>query len=89
MSPLKVFEYMAAGKAIICSDLPVIREVLDNGRNAKLCPPEDVDEWERALVFLYSNSEIRKEIADNAKSDFNQHYSWQIRAKKILMNCGY
>ena len=33
---MKMFEYMAAGRAIVSSDLPVIREVL-NERNAVFC----------------------------------------------------
>jgi glycosyltransferase involved in cell wall biosynthesis len=37
-SPMKMFEYMAAGRAIVTSDLPVIREVL-NDRNAVFCEP--------------------------------------------------
>ena len=39
-SPMKMFEYMACRRAILSSDLPVMREVL-NETNAVLCPPED------------------------------------------------
>ena len=40
-SPMKMFDYLAAGRAIVTSDLPVFHEVL-NERNAVFCPPEDV-----------------------------------------------
>src|SRR5262249_13241169 len=40
-SPLKLFEYMAAGRPIVASDLPSLREVLTGGRNAVLVPPDD------------------------------------------------
>ena len=43
--PLKVFDYMAAGKPIICSDHPVLREILSHGRDALLCAPTDVTGW--------------------------------------------
>ena len=43
-SPMKMFEYMAVGRAIISSDLPVIHEVLDN-ETAFFCPPEDSSAW--------------------------------------------
>ncbi len=46
-SPMKMFEYLAAGRAIVASDLPVFREVL-NERNAVLCPPERPAAWEGA-----------------------------------------
>ena len=48
MSPMKIFEYMAAGKAIVCSDHPVLREVLTHRVNCWLAPPADVDAWCRA-----------------------------------------
>ncbi len=50
-SPMKMFEYMACKRAIISSDLPVIREVL-NPSNALLCPPEDIEAWSQALGRL-------------------------------------
>lgn len=84
MSPLKVFEYMASGKAIICSDIPVLKEVLDHGRNAILCDPEDIDSWENALLYLYENETERIRIGDNAKSDLISNYTWYSRVQKIL-----
>ena len=42
-SPLKLFEYMAAGRAIVASDLPAIREVLRDGENALLVTPGDAE----------------------------------------------
>ncbi len=40
-SPLKLFEYLAAGRPIVASDLPALREVLRDGANAWLVPPDD------------------------------------------------
>ena len=52
-SPMKMFEYMAAGRAILSSDLPVLREVLGEA-NAVLCPPPPAGAaaWEAALARL-------------------------------------
>jgi glycosyltransferase involved in cell wall biosynthesis len=88
MSPLKIFEYMAAGKAIICSDIPVIREILVDGQNALLCPSENIDSWEKALVLLSENDEIRKNLGETAKNDFLAHYTWSSRAKRVLQDIG-
>lgn len=85
MSPLKVFEYMAAGKAIVCSDIPVLREVLEDGRNALLCHPEDIDSWEKALMLLCKNEKMRSQLAENAKMDFIHKYTWRSRAQNILL----
>jgi glycosyltransferase involved in cell wall biosynthesis len=53
-SPMKMFEYMAAGRAIITSDLPVIHEVL-NEETAYFCPPEDTKAWENCLAEILAN----------------------------------
>ena len=58
-SPLKLFEYMAAGKPIIASDLPVLKEILTHKRNSILCPPDDVNCWKKNLLELRDNKELR------------------------------
>jgi len=84
MSPLKVFEYMAAGKPIICSDLPVLREVLVDKQNALLCDPENIDSWEKALITLSGNESMRIQLGETAQKDFARRYSWRSRAEKLL-----
>ncbi|MFZ0532155.1 MAG: glycosyltransferase family 4 protein [Anaerolineales bacterium] len=81
-SPMKMFEYMACKRAIISSDLPVIREVL-NPSNALLCPPEDIDAWSQALGSLIFNEDKRYALAEQAWLDIQQ-YTWQERARKAL-----
>jgi glycosyltransferase involved in cell wall biosynthesis len=81
-SPMKMFEYMASKRAIISSDLPVIREVL-NPSNAMLCPPEDIGAWSEALGILIYDEDRRFALAEQAWRDI-QGYSWQVRARKAL-----
>jgi glycosyltransferase involved in cell wall biosynthesis len=81
-SPMKMFEYMACRRAIISSDLPVIREVL-NTSNAMLCPPEDVASWSQALGNLIYDEEKRQLLAEQAWSDI-QRYTWLERERKAL-----
>jgi glycosyltransferase involved in cell wall biosynthesis len=83
MSPLKIFEYMAAQKPILSSDLPVIREVLKDGENALLVAPSDVKAWVAALTRL-KDPELRKTLSDNAFRDLEVNYTWQKRARNIL-----
>ena len=84
MSPLKVFEYMALGKAMICSDLPVLHEVLTDQVNALLVPPADHDAWAQALSLLKENPELRARLGNAAKDEFMAHYTWEKRAAAVL-----
>lgn len=84
MSPMKIFEYMAAGKAMICSDLPVIREVLENNKSAILCDPEDISSWIAALTKLKNDHEFRKKLADQAFQQFKLKHTWIKRMENIL-----
>lgn len=81
-SPMKQFEYLAAGRAILSSDLPVLREVLNN-RNAVLLPPEDSAAWAQALRELAANPDRCRALGRQARSDAAQ-YSWTRRAERAL-----
>jgi glycosyltransferase involved in cell wall biosynthesis len=81
-SPMKMFEYMACGRAIITSNLPVIREVLSEA-NCVFCPPDDVDHWSTALESLIENAELRNMLGAQCKQDVSA-YTWVKRAEKAL-----
>ncbi|MFW6351376.1 MAG: glycosyltransferase family protein [Bacteroidota bacterium] len=83
MSPLKIFEYMSAGKAIIVSDMPVLREVLSS-QLAMLVSPDESEEWIKALDILEKNPELRKSLGDTALKSFLEKYTWDERATDIL-----
>jgi len=83
MSPLKLFEYMAQGKPILCADLPVLREVLTDGVNAVLCAPDDIDAWATALGDLHDRPERRRALGGSARADFLARYTWEQRARQI------
>jgi len=81
-SPMKQFEYLASGRAIIASDLPVFREVLNDG-NAVLLPPNDVAAWDEALNQLIADDSRRNSLAERARQDAAQ-YDWRDRARRLL-----
>jgi glycosyltransferase involved in cell wall biosynthesis len=84
MSPLKVFEYMAEGKALICSDIEVLHEVLESGVNCLMCPPDKPKAWVSALTKLNEDRELRDSLGGQALKDIRLKYSWQIRAETII-----
>lgn len=82
MSPLKIFEYMASRKAIVCSDLPVIREVL-NETNSILVGCDQLEQWIAAIKKL-QKKELRDKLATSAHNEFLRCYTWKIRAYNLL-----
>jgi glycosyltransferase involved in cell wall biosynthesis len=83
-SPMKMFEYMAAGRAIISSDLPVIREIL-NEQNAVFCSPDKLENWRLEIESLIHNETRRNELGNQARRDV-EGYTWVARAKTIMNN---
>jgi glycosyltransferase involved in cell wall biosynthesis len=83
-SPMKLFEYMAARRAIVSSDLPVLREVLRDGENALLVPPGDIEAWCRAIERLASGEDVRAKLGARAYEDFIGNYTWGKRAARVL-----
>ena len=83
-SPLKLFEYMAAGCAIVASDLPSLREILREGETALFAPPGDIVAWQAALQHLREDVALRKRLGEAARAEALREYSWAARAAKIL-----
>ena len=86
INPMKMFDYMAAGRAIVSSDLPVIHEVLDEN-NAVFCEPGSADAWEHALRDLFADEPRRLTLAVQARKDISE-YTWVARAKRALEGFG-
>ena len=81
-SPLKLFEYMAAERSIVASDLPSLREILNN-RNAVFFKPDSPESLATTVKMLLSHEELRETLARQARKDVLE-YTWDKRAKKIL-----
>ncbi len=81
-SPLKLFEYLAAGKPVVASDLPSLREIL-NSENSILVTPGSPDDLAEGIRKLIANPELSKMIAEKALVTVKD-YTWDKRAIKIL-----
>ncbi|MHC4474175.1 MAG: glycosyltransferase [Planctomycetota bacterium] len=84
MSPMKMFEYMSAGKAIISSNHRVLKEVLRHEVNALLVAPDHIEEWQLALQRLIDEPEFRKSLGKQALNNLKANYTWEKRADRVL-----
>ncbi|HJX72586.1 MAG: glycosyltransferase family 4 protein [Candidatus Deferrimicrobiaceae bacterium] len=81
-SPLKLFEYMAAGVPVVASDLPAFREVLRDGENAVLVPPGDPEALAAGIGRVLEDEALASRIAARAREEAAE-YTWDRRAGKI------
>jgi glycosyltransferase involved in cell wall biosynthesis len=81
-SPLKLFEYMASGTPIIASDLPSIREILNNS-NAALVSPDSPEKLSGVINKIINDEDLCFKISGQAHQDIKK-YTWEKRAIKIL-----
>jgi glycosyltransferase involved in cell wall biosynthesis len=86
-SPLKIFEYMAAGRPIVSTLLPSIQEVLEHERNALLVPPGDADALALAVRRIIANPALSDRLVATAKQEVPK-YSWAQRVRVILDELG-
>ena len=91
INPMKMFEYMAAARAIVCADLNVIREVLNEG-NAVFCEAREagirnqelgISEWKAAIESLLGDESRRHELGNQARRDV-ERFTWLAREKRVM-----
>jgi glycosyltransferase involved in cell wall biosynthesis len=83
MSPLKLFEYLAAGKPIIASKLEAIERILTNDKNAILVPEKNGEAIANAVEAIKNNPSKADWLSKNAKQSAEK-YSWKARAKRVI-----
>jgi glycosyltransferase involved in cell wall biosynthesis len=82
-SPLKLFEYMAAGVPIVASELPATREVLRHRENGWLVQPDNPAALAEGVRHLLEDKSLALAIAQRAAQDV-EGYTWEHRAARIV-----
>ena len=85
-SPMKLFEYMAAKRPIIASDLPVLHEILDNSRNSILFDPGNSKQFVECINVIINNKINIVRLTENAFQDV-QYFTWEKRSNRIISFC--
>ena len=80
-SPLKLFEYLALGKAILAPAAENIMEILESNKNAILFEPENMESLNKGLRLLINNAELRKGLGRAAQLTIKKNgYTWENNA---------
>lgn len=82
-SPLKLAEYMAAGRPIVASDLLPLREVIADGETAVLVPPGDSALLVKGIQRVLSDHEFGERLAEAAQEEVHQ-WTWERRAAAVI-----
>ncbi len=84
-SPLKLFDYMAAGCAIVAPDQPNIREILTDGETALLFDPARPEALWQALLRLAGDAALRARLGAAARTRIEQRrYTWAGNAARLI-----
>ena len=84
-SPLKLFEYLALGKAIVAPAQPNITEILTHDANALLFDPGDADGLRLALGALCADAALRQRIGRQARATIAERgLTWRANAERAV-----
>lgn len=82
--PIKVLEYMAAGRPLIASNMPIVRELVREDVDALLFSPNDPDDLARQVLALLNDMELSKRLAESASERVLTKFTWHEAQKKLV-----
>jgi glycosyltransferase involved in cell wall biosynthesis len=82
-TPLKLFEYMAAGKAIVATALDEAIEVIQDGQNGLLVEAGDLNGFAKAMLTLINDPMERDRLGQNARRQAVEQYSWEVYTRRL------
>ena len=81
--PIKVLEYMAAGRPLLASNMPIVRELVREDMDALLFSPNDPDDLARQALALLNDLDLSKRLAESASERVLARFTWHESQKKL------
>jgi len=82
--PIKVLEYMAAGRPLLASNMPIVRELVREDVDGLLFSPNDPDDLARQAGVLLKDMELSKRLAESAAAHVREKFTWHESQKKLV-----
>lgn len=83
-SPMKIFEYMAMGKAIVAPRVAPVQEIMEDGTTGFVIPPGDAEAMIERILFLATDESLRKKLGSAARDYVLASHTWEANAKVIV-----
>ena len=81
--PIKLLEYMAAGRPLLASNMPIVRELVREDMDALLFSPSDPDDLARQAIHLLDDLDLSKRLAQSASERALTKFTWHESQKKL------
>ncbi len=82
--PNKIFEYTASGTAVIASDFPLYREIIDDANSGILVNPTNPTDISNAIIEVLNNPGRFKQMGQNGYSAIMEKFNWETQEKKLI-----
>ncbi len=81
---VKLFEYMAAGMAVVSSDIPLWRETVEETGCGLCADPKDIDAVTRAVRYLAEHPDEARRMGESGRRWAEKKYNWAREEAKLL-----
>lgn len=81
--PIKILEYMAAGRPLLASNMPIVRELVREDVDGLLFSPNDPEDLARQTVHLLKDLDLSKRLAESAAEHVREKFTWHESQKKL------
>lgn len=83
-SPIKLFEYMAMGRACVAPATQPVREVMGDGVDGLLFDSDDAQAFHGALERLVQDPALRRQLGNSARLRVEREFSWENNAERVM-----